>query len=181
LTSLASPAWLFGEVMVPQVHVVSILMIVNGSLASLMGILLSVLGPAMFAMISMEQRGRPMPGDEQMLLGIISGVYLILGLLVLTAGVLNIVAGARSLKLRGRGLALTALFLNIIPLFTCYCLPTSLGLMIYGLIVFFNHEVARAFELVADGVPVEEVRERFSGRRWRHEHAEEEEEEDYER
>jgi hypothetical protein len=78
--------------------------------------------------------------------------------------VLNIVAGARSLRFRGRGLALTALFLNIIPMFTFYCAPTSLAVMIYGLIVFFNGEVAQAFRLAGEGVPAEEIRRGFSGR-----------------
>jgi hypothetical protein len=144
--------------MVPQVQVVSILMIVNGSLVSLMGLLLAAVGPTMFVVVGMDQHKAPMRPDDRTALTIITVAYTVGGVLVLTAGVLNVIAGIRSLKFRGRALALTALFFNIIPLFTCYCLPTSLGLMIYGLIVFFNADVARAFRLAAEGVLPEEIR-----------------------
>jgi hypothetical protein len=163
--------------MVPQVQVVSILMIVNGALSALMGLLLSAIGPFMFAILNAEKGGGPAP-DERAFLGILSMVYLVLGLLVLTAGLLNVIAGIRALNFRGRGLAIVALFFNIVPVFTIYCAPTSLGVMIYGLIVFFNGDVARAFRMAAEGVPAEEIRQRFSGYR-RRDHWDEEEEEDY--
>jgi hypothetical protein len=151
--------------MVPQVQVVSILMIVNGALVSLMGLLLSVVGPALFFILQAEQRhGRPPPQDEAAL-RIISVIYVVLGAVVLAAGVLNVVAGIRALRFRNRALVLVALFCNVVPLLTCYCSITSLGLMIYGLIVFFNADVARAFELAAEGVPPEEIRDRPPRRR----------------
>jgi len=34
---------------------------------------------------------------------------------------------------------------------TCYCAPTSMGMMIYGLIVIFHSDSARAFELAEKG------------------------------
>jgi hypothetical protein len=148
--------------MVPQVQVVSILMIVHGALVSLVGIVLAAIGPAIFVLMSAQGRRKVLETDDKAVLGVITVVYGAIGLAVLTAGVLNIVAGARSLKFRGRGLALTALYLNIIPLITCYCAPTSIGMMIYGLIVFFNADVARAFQMAERGLPPEEVRARFS-------------------
>jgi hypothetical protein len=162
--------------MVPQVQVVSILMIVNGALTSLIGLLLSVLGPFLFV-ISNDNKMGPPRGDREVL-QILSAVYLVLGVLVLIAGVLNIVAGIRALNFRNRTLALVALFFNIIPLFTVYCAPTSLGVLIYGLIVFFNADVARAFKMAAEGVPADEVRAHFSGYR-RHDSWDEEEDDDY--
>jgi hypothetical protein len=59
------------------------------------------------------------------------------------------------------------LFFNILPMLTCYCLPTSLGLMIYGLIVMFQPDVAQAFALADDGMPAEEIRARLSAQAWR--------------
>jgi hypothetical protein len=162
--------------MVPQVQVVSILMIVNGALASLIGLLLSAVGPFLFVVVNADKRGGP-PPDERALLGILSVVYLALGLLVLTAGLLNVIAGARALRFRGRTFAIVALFFNLVPIFTVYCAPTSLGVMIYGLIVFFNADVARAFRMAAEGVSPEEIRARFSGHRWRDDW--DEDEEDY--
>jgi hypothetical protein len=61
-------------------------------------------------------------------------IYLAIGLVVLIAGVLNLIAGIRVLKFRGRTFALVALFANIVPVLTCYCAPTSIGMMVYGLI-----------------------------------------------
>jgi hypothetical protein len=158
------------KVMVNQVQVVSILMIVHGALASLMGLFFAAMGPTMYALFSLEKkdpRARHGPADEAVFT-VISVVYVVLGLLILAVGVLNIVAGVRGLKFRGRVLALVALFSNVIPLITCYCSPTSLGLMIYGLIVYFNKDVVRAFELAARGVPPEEIRRRFEYRERRY-------------
>jgi hypothetical protein len=163
--------------MVPQVQVVSILMIVNGALSALMGLLFSALGPFMFVVMNADKRGGP-PANERAILEIVSIVYLVLGLLVLTAGLLNVIAGIRALHFRGRALAIVALFFNLVPVFTVYCAPTSLGVMIYGLIVFFNADVARAFRMAAEGVPPEEIRARFSGYR-RRDWDEDEDEEDY--
>jgi hypothetical protein len=160
--------------MVKQVPVVASLMIANGAIVSLMGLYLVVMGPFLFTMMNVAPPpgpGGPKPGDKAVLTAM-SVVYLVLGLVVLTAAVLNIVAGIRSLSFRSRTLALVALFSNLAPMFTCYCIPTSLGLMIYGLIVFFQPDVARAFALVAEGVPAE----RFK-RGWRPDEDEEEDDE----
>lgn len=151
--------------MVRQVQVVAILMIVNGALISLMGLYLACMGPFMFFVTTTGG-----PASRPATIMVMSSIYLALGLLVLTAAALNITAGIRSLKYRGRTLALVALFCNLVPMFTCYCIPTSLGLMIYGLIVFFHHEVADAFARVADGLPPERVRQG-----WREEEEEGEE------
>ena len=149
-----------GSIVVPQVKVVAILMIVNGAIVSLMGLYLVIIGPAMFTMMKVAPppQGPNAGGPEAMILGIMSAVYFVLGLLVLVASVLNIVAGIRSLKYRGRTFAIVALFSNIAALFTCYCFPLALGVMIYGLIVFFQSDVADAFARVAEGLPPERVK-----------------------
>jgi hypothetical protein len=168
--------------MVGQVHVVSILMIVNGALVSLMGVVLAAVGPTMFAMIALDKRGGGLRPQDEGILAFLSAFYVALGLMVLAAGVINIVAGARSVKFRGRGLALTALFFNLVPMPTCYCLPTCLGIMIWGLIVFFQADVARAFELGERGVPAEEIRRRMvTGHRSYRANDEDDDEPDYER
>jgi hypothetical protein len=149
--------------MVGQVKVVAILMIVNGALVLLVGIALSVLGAAILVGVRQPQGAVVRPGEVAGV-QIVSAVYIVLGLLVLTAGACNIMAGVGSLRFRGRGLALTALFFNIIPLITLWCAPTCLGVMIYGLIVMFNREVAEAFRLAAEGMPADEIMARAAGR-----------------
>jgi hypothetical protein len=141
--------------MVNQVQVVAILMIVNGALVSMMGLLYTAMGPLMCTMITLVPPagpGGPNPEDK-LVFSAISGIYVVIGVPTLVCGVLNIVAGIRSLSFRNRILALVALFSNIVTVFSCYCCPTSVGLMIYGLIVFFQPDVARTFAQVAKGEP----------------------------
>lgn len=150
--------------MTKQVPVIGILMIVNGSCASLLGLLLAVGGPAFITLMRQEA---PPPADADVVLTITFLFYLIVGVVVLGAGIMNIVGGVRALYYRNRGLVITALFLNILPIFTCYCAPTSLGMMIYGLIVMFNSEVAQAFALGATGLSAEQIRAEMSYRQQR--------------
>jgi hypothetical protein len=159
---------------VPHVRVLAILMIVNGALECLWGLLLGAMGPFMYVMMHQDQGMKEDP-QGKVFIGVMSGVYLALGLLCLTAGVLNIIAGIRARKFRGRIFALVALFFNVVPMFTVYCAPTSIGVLIYGLLVFFNAEVVRAFALGDQGVPAAEIVSRFGGPRRRYSWGEEEE------
>jgi hypothetical protein len=139
--------------MVPQAPIVGIFMIINGSLVICAGFALGVFGTFMFALE--PHRGGP-PGQDNLVPGILVSVV---GVAAFVSGVLNVIGGIRLLKYRGRTFAITALFANIIPLFTCYCLPTSLGVMIYGLIVMFQTDVAQAFELGAQGLTPDEIQD----------------------
>lgn len=150
--------------MVGQVTVVSILMIVQAGLTLIAGLFLTVMGPAMFTMARLD-KGPKNRTDETMLM-VIAAIYLILGLTVLLSSILTLVAGIRALKFRGRTMAIVALFSNIIPVFTFYCAPTSLGVMIYGLIVMFNRDVAQAFEMADKGMSPRDIQDEFSRRRW---------------
>lgn len=154
--------------MVKQVQIVSILMIVQGALASLMGVVYAAMGPAMFALMSMD-KNRPKNADDEKVATIMTVVYVALGAVALLAGILNIIAGIRSLKFRGRTFAIVALISNVFALGTCYCIPTALGVMIYGLIVMFNSDVARAFTMASEGAMPAEIRARFDGSSRRHE------------
>jgi hypothetical protein len=145
---------------VAQVHVVAILMIVHGTLVSLMGAFYTMQGPAICVSFWAPNSGIFAPSGQRAfdLINILYPIYAVIGLPVLAVGILNIVAGIRCLRLRGRVLAIVALCSNIFPVFTCYCLPTSIGLMIYGLIVLFHSEVAFAFAAVAARAAVERLK-----------------------
>jgi hypothetical protein len=145
--------------MVSHVKIVSILMIVNGALATLLGAFYAVMGPFVVTMMQAERRHTD--PDEKMVMQIIGYVYPAIGIPTVIAGILTLVAGIRTLWFRGRILALVALFLNVFPMCTLYCAPTSLGLLVYGLIVFFNADVARAFRMAADGMPAGRIEARF--------------------
>lgn len=142
--------------MVGQVKVVGILMLVHGITVILMGGVLVTAGVVMlFAPTP------PGGGPEPYILAAVYGVW---GLLVIACGVLNSVAGYLTMSFRARVFSLVALFSNILVLLTCYCAITAIGMMVYGLVVLFQPDVARAFRLVADGASPDDVVGRFTRR-----------------
>jgi len=135
--------------LVGQVKIVCILMLIHGITVVLMGGGLIAAGIFM-----MTIPPPPGGGPEPWIMG---GVYAGWGVLVLACGALNGVAGVRVMLFRNRVLGLVALFTNIFVLFTCYCAITAIGMMVYGLIVLFQPDVARAFELVSQGATPDEA------------------------
>ena len=156
--------------MVPQVTVIGILMIVNGSLCVLYGMLLVFLGPFMSSFINFQgapPQAQAQVQQAQQVMQVVSIVYIVLGSFVAIAGCMNIAGGIAALKYRSRAFVITALFFNLVPSFTCYCTLTSLGLMIWGLIVMFQGDVAHAFTLGASGYTADEIKRRMADREYR--------------
>src|SRR4051794_18271154 len=112
-----------------QINTVAILMIVHGSIESLLGVLLALMGPMMFGLMKMSPSGRGGPKEEEVVL--MTVVYGVLGVLVLAAGILKIVAGIKNLKYKSRTLGFVALGSAIVSMFTCYCMPTAIALAVY--------------------------------------------------
>src|SRR5438128_2430993 len=112
-----------------QVTTLAILLIVQGSLEAIMGLLFAIIGPLMMSIMKTlpTHPGSPPPPEE---VGTIVAVYYVLaGGALLATGVLKIVAGAFNAKYKKRGLGIAALATAPVSLFTCYCFPTGLGLM----------------------------------------------------
>lgn len=157
--------------MVSQVPIVGILMIVQGSLASILGVLFMALGPLLFSLDGFG--GGPFRNEDR-----IGFLFLLLyGSVLLTAGILNIFGGVRALHYRNKVLVITALFFNILPVFS-YCFPTALGMIIYGLIVMFQQDVARAFVMGENGYSAEEIKRRLAPVYRHARHYDEDDEED---
>ncbi len=97
---------------------------------------------------------------------ILTVVYLSMGLVGLVAGILHIIAGIRNLSYRGRTLGIVALIAGGLSVGTIYCAPTTIGLMIYGLIVYFSADGRRAFELGEKGMSGAEIRELYARGGW---------------
>ena len=93
---------------------------------------------------------------------IMLAVYGSMGLVSLVIGVLGIWAGIRMLKFRGRTLGIVALSSGLLSMFGCYCLPTAIGLFIYGLIVLLNEPVKRAFAMGEQGRTASEIQNQFA-------------------
>lgn len=65
------------------------------------------------------------------------------------------------LKFRGRTLGIVALSSGLLSIAGCYCLPTAIGLFIYGLIVLLNEPVKRAFAMGEQGRSASEIQTHF--------------------
>lgn len=155
--------------MVPQVSVIGTLMIINGVLCIIYGIVLMALGPFMQQFFEMQGAQAPPQAQQQMqqmqqMIHVFTVVNIVLGAASALAGVMNIAGGIAAMRFRGRTFVIIALFFNIAALSTCYCAPTSLGLMIWGLIAMFQKDVADAFTLGASGLSAGEIKDRFSRR-----------------
>ncbi len=149
--------------MVRQVPVVAVLSIVQGALECLAGVFYAAMGPMMRTILENVARQQPEARTE-LPTGFAAGMtafYVAGGLVVLAVGVLRIVAGIRGLSYRGRVLGIVSLAAGLLSVLTCYCLPTSLALAVYGLIVYLNADVARAFEMGEQGASKAEVQAAF--------------------
>ena len=101
----------------------------------------------------------PMPAGFEL---IMLAMYGSMGLISLVIGVLGIWAGIRMLKFRGRTLGIVALSSGLLSIAGCYCLPTAIGLFIYGLIVLLNEPVKRAFAMGEQGRTASEIQNKFA-------------------
>jgi hypothetical protein len=144
---------------VGQVKVVGILMIVHGMTVAIMGVIYALASSAFMFFTPPPPPGGGGPPAE-----LFMAIYIAIGVVIFSCGVLNSVAGYRIMNLRNRVLGLIALFANLVPLLTCYCAPTSIAMMVYGLVVLFQPDVGRAFELVAAGATPEEAVRKFTRR-----------------
>ena len=93
---------------------------------------------------------------------IMLAMYGSMGLISLVIGVLGIWAGIRMLKFRGRTLGIVALSSGLLSIAGCYCLPTAIGLFIYGLIVLLNEPVKRAFAMGEQGTSAADIQNQFA-------------------
>ena len=78
------------------------------------------------------------------------GLYGGMGLGLLVVGVIGLVAGFLNYGYRGRIFGIISLILNLGSILFCWCLPLSIGLLIFGLIVYLSPEAERAFQWRAD-------------------------------
>jgi hypothetical protein len=142
-----------------QVRVIATLLIVHGVGLTLMGLLYITMAFIMPSVITAQNRQMLRPGGpspEQMTM-ILYATYGVMGAGGILPGVLQIFAGISNLRFKGRVLGITALVGGLVGVATCYCLPTAIGLCIYGLIIYLNESAVRAFALVADGNTVEQM------------------------
>ncbi len=150
---------------IKQVTVVAILLLVQGGLELVAGIFYAAMGPFMVSIMKMAEaesggdmdvRVQAQPPEE--MFWFIGGIYMAIGSVAIICGILKIIAGIRNLKYKSRVLGFVALASGLVTAMTCYCAPTAIGLAIYGMIVYVNSDVARAFDLSKQGYTAEQIK-----------------------
>jgi hypothetical protein len=140
-------------------------MIVQGVLDVLMGLFL--VGMAVFMVIMLqnmpqaERPSSPQMSDEAML-WFVGGMYGGMGLAALIPGILNCWAGWGVFRFKQRTLGMVSLFAGLVTVMSCYCAPTSIGLMIYGLIVLLDSSVREGFALAEQGYTADQIDAMFN-------------------
>ncbi len=149
--------------LVRQVPGVGSLMIFQGALEGLFALPWLLFGAIFLAFFSKitgsATEGRP--HDLPWFFWLILSFPLLPGLLLLLAGALKIWAGILNRKYRGRVLGMVALVSAILMLAPLGCTwlaaPTSIALLVYGMVVYLNQEVRAAFRLGHQGYTADQI------------------------
>lgn len=146
-----------GTSFVPQIRIVAIFMIVQSVLELIMAAMFVGMGVFMPWAMAQQPQQNQIPADEQWVIDIVFMGYGIAGAVLMVSGILRLIAGIMGVMYRGRTLGLVSHFLGLISVCTCYCLPTSVGICVWGSIVYLNEDVKRAFEMRSEGSTIAEV------------------------
>jgi hypothetical protein len=150
---------------VNQVRIFALLNAAQGMLEIPMGLFTTGMGVALPTMMQWaaaqdKEAAKEMPPEAMMWM--LGGFYLAIGIPVLISGVLRIVAGVKNYRFRGRTLGLVSMIGGLSSMLSCYCAPTAVGLLVYGLILYMNPAVKAAFQMVEQGQTVDQVLAAFN-------------------
>ncbi len=152
--------------MVGQVPILGVLMIIQGAFVVILGIGFALLATVMPAIIMQQMQNNPgLQGNgpapvtmTRYMLAIYGGVSIVL----LLIGISGILAGLRVFRFQRRVFGIISLSVGLGAFVGCYCFPTALALMIYGLIVLLNQPVITAFDLGRQGHSSQSIQHAFA-------------------
>jgi hypothetical protein len=148
--------------LVRHVRVVAILMIVQGSLELGMAILIGVFTLFMPQMMAQATASHPQDSlPPEAFLQIMTFTYGGMAAATFVAALLHIIAGVRNYRFRGKVFGIVAMACGVVTALSCYCLPTAVGLGVYGLIVYLNEGVAEAFRMGQSGFTSTQILDAF--------------------
>ena len=145
---------------VRQVRTFAILNAVQGMLEIPMGLFtigMSVLFPTLIRTNQQPNADPAQVAADESTMWFLAGLYLAIGIPVLISGILRIVAGVQNYRFKGRTLSLVSIIVGMATLFSCYCAPTAMGLLVYGLILHLNPAVSAAFKLGRKGHSADQI------------------------
>ncbi len=147
---------------VQQIPVIASLLLAQGVLLLLYGLMMG--GFAIFFtqsdMFLPQDANRPQEVDE-MVGWILPLVYGIMGGVVAILSIFHFVAAYLNFNYKGRTFGIVTMACGLVSSFTCYCAPTAIGLLVYGLIIYFKPAVSHAFELRRSGMTKQQILEQF--------------------
>jgi hypothetical protein len=119
--------------LVRHVRVVAILMIVQGAFELGMAVLLSVFAvimPQMMAEATTMRSQDSLPPD--MFFRVMTFTYGGMAVATFVAALLHVIASVRNFRFRGKVFGIVAMACGVLSALSCYCLPTAVGLGVYG-------------------------------------------------
>jgi uncharacterized membrane protein HdeD (DUF308 family) len=149
---------------VSQVRIFAILNAVQGVLEIPMGLFTTGMAVLFPTLMQMDKARNPNAGGPQPeeFMWFVSAIYLAIGIPVLTSGILRIIAAIRNYSFKGRTLGMVSICAGLGSMLSCYCAPTAIGLLVYGLILFLNPAVKAAFEMARQGHTPDQILAAFS-------------------
>lgn len=140
--------------MVGHVRAVGILLVIQGALATFLGGIWMTIPLIVWG--NLNAPSQPRINKDLSETYVING-FLVFGAVVMLLAIFQIVAGIRAYQFRNRVLVIVALISGFTQLFTCYCAPTSIALIVYGLIVLWDASVIRGFKLGEQGINGDQI------------------------
>jgi hypothetical protein len=136
-----------------QIRPIAILLILQGVATVVAGIALAIFMVKMTddpkfrqGFIEQQQENPNLPPDfaEKMLDWMKTG-YVAYGAALGVIGVFGVIAGGMNYNYRGRIAGILAMVANLASVMACWCFPSSVALLIYGLIIYLSADAERAF------------------------------------
>lgn len=124
----------------------AIVLMVHGGLILLGGMFALAYGAAMAGALPSMSQPISAHGPAALTGAVLVWALVGEGALHLMVGALQGWAGWRIRQYRSRWLGLTALLAGLLTMLGCYCLPTSVALLVWGLIVLLNPAVVERFD-----------------------------------
>ena len=130
------------------VPTLGILMLIHGVVLVLVSVLfLFGVGLLNIGLLSVPARAPAHPGDPppEAVLAMADVVYAVMILGALVPGIMQIFGGYFVYNGRRYRFAMAALFAGLTSMCVCYCGPTAVGLLVFGLIVLLDNDVKQEF------------------------------------
>lgn len=138
---------------VQQVRVSSSLQIMVGALELLAAAYLLVIA----GVFAVESFGLNRQADFRILIEFTAVSFG--GFTIFIVAVLRIWSGIAGFKFKRRKMAIFASVLGMTSALTMYCSVFSIGMLIYGLIIYFDRNVKRAYEMAEQGMTPDQIRD----------------------